>query len=67
MSGLETATDILAIIFMSTITLTFLAFLVIALVLKRKVGRLIDSVQEKVDIVRDLPIIGKRVFRAAKR
>lgn len=67
MTGLETAGIIVAIVFMGLFMLTFLVVLIVALRVLRRVNRVVDSAQAKVDIVKEIPLIGKKVFRAAKK
>ncbi len=64
MTGLQIATDIVAIVCMSVITITWLVFLMLAISIRRRVSRLLDSTEEFMDVVRGLPYIGRRALRA---
>jgi hypothetical protein len=51
MSGLQTATDIVALAFMGSIILIMFGLLAAVLVIKHKVNTLHTMVQEKIDMV----------------
>ncbi len=67
MTGLETAAIIVAIVFMGVIMLTFIVILFAVLAATRKVTKLTRTAQAKVDMVKDIPYIGKRMFKAFKK
>ncbi|HEY4161139.1 MAG TPA: hypothetical protein VGM08_03695 [Candidatus Saccharimonadales bacterium] len=67
MTGLQITTDVVAIVCMSVITITWLVFLVLAITLRRKANRLFDSAEEVIRSVRNIPFIGRRLFGALKR
>lgn len=67
MTGLETAAVIVAIVFMGIIMLTFLVIMIAVLVVTKKTSRFIQSAQIKLDLISDLPNIGKRMFRTFKK
>jgi threonine/homoserine/homoserine lactone efflux protein len=67
MTGLQTATDIVAIVCMGVITITWFALLILAFVVRRKLNRMFDSLEELMDIVRGVPFIGKRMLSVVRR
>lgn len=67
MTGLQIATDVVAIVCMSVITITWLVFLALAIAVRRKVNRLLDSAEGVIRVVRNLPFIGRQLFGALKR
>jgi len=66
-TGLQIATDVVAIVCMSVITITWLVFLALAIAVRRKVNRLLDSAEGVIRVVRNLPFIGRQLFGALKR
>jgi hypothetical protein len=64
MSDLQTATDIVALVFMGVILLLIVALGIYALMLKRKIKRTQAQVMAKVNMVKSLPFIGLSMLRA---
>jgi hypothetical protein len=64
MSDLQTATDIVALVFMGVILLLIVALGIYALLLKRKIKRTQAQVMAKVNMVKSLPFIGLSMLRA---
>jgi hypothetical protein len=64
MSDLQTATDIVALVFMGVILLLIVALGIYALMLKRKIKRTQAQVMAKVNMVKSLPFIGLAMLRA---
>lgn len=63
MSDLQTATDIVALVFMGVILLLIVALGIYALMLKRKIKRTQAQVMAKVNMVKSLPFIGLAMLR----
>jgi hypothetical protein len=64
MSDLQTATYIVALVFMGVILLLILVLGISALVLKRKIKRAQAEARAKIAMVKSLPFIGLSVLRA---
>lgn len=65
MSELQTATDIIAIIYMGLMALITFAVIIGAVVVWQKVSRVKQKVEGKVNLVKNMPSIAREVFKAA--
>ena len=67
MTGLQTATDIVALVFMGIIILYALGMLVISLMVMKKINRAVNALEDRLDSLRELPFIGRRIFNSFKK
>jgi hypothetical protein len=67
MTGLETATLIVGLVTMGLIILYTIVLLMVTLMLYRKISKTQAEVQEKLDMLSNIPSVGKMLFRAFTR
>ena len=67
MPTLQAATDIVALVFMGIVILAILTLIILAVVVRAKIRRARNNIQQKVDIFKNLPFIGKEIFSAIKK
>lgn len=66
MSSLQEATDYVALVFMVVMLLALLVLVIVGLVVKHKISKAKHNIEEKVNIVTNLPYIGKHIIKAVK-
>lgn len=66
MTTLQEATDYVALIFFSVMIIAVLAFSVTAMVIKHKVTKAKQNIEDKINIITHLPYIGKHILQAVK-
>jgi hypothetical protein len=67
MTGLQTATDIVALAFMGIILLILFSLGIIGLVVRRKVSKVQSSVQKKIDKLERASSVGTTMFNIFKK
>jgi hypothetical protein len=67
MTGLQTATDIVALAFMGIILLILFSLGIIGLVVRRKVSKVQSSVQKKIDKLERASSVGTMMFNIFKK
>jgi hypothetical protein len=67
MTGLQTATDIVALAFMGIILLILFSLGIIGLVVRRKVSKVQSSVQKKIDMLERASSVGTTMFNIFKK
>lgn len=66
MTGLQTATDIVALVYMGVMLLLVLVLLITGLVIKRKIARTQANIQAKLDLARHIPYVGRWLFTSSR-
>lgn len=66
MTTLQEATYYAALVYFSLMIIAMIVFLITMLVLKSKISKAKRNVEQKIDILTNIPYIGKHVFRAIK-
>lgn len=67
MTTLQIATDYAVLVYCSLIILAFISLLIAALVVKSKINKVKHNIKQKVDLLTNMPYIGKHVVEAIKK
>lgn len=67
MTTLQTATDYSVLVYCSLMVLTLISVLIVGLVVKSKINKVRQNIKQKVDLLTNLPYIGKHVVEAIKK
>lgn len=67
MSDLQTATDIVALVFMGLLLLILLVVLIEIVRIRHKINQLEDNIKTKMNVAKHIPYIAKEAFMAVKQ
>ncbi len=67
MTTLQTATEYAVLVYCCVMIIAFIALAIATLMVRRKINKVKQNVKQKIDILTNMPYIGKKVVEAIKK